>query len=289
MPPTSRSGIAAQALSMLNWDANTHVEPASDPTLTGAVSFGSEIGDKRREADFAFPAVNGDKGLVLQSGYSTFFFFSARLYLHGTSHLALLDEPASPPLALQTVSSDVTDLIASGILAIEPEEQAPECQRVTVSMESQTPEMSPARLKVDTLPVAHCSFSVPKLETDGSCFAGPRKHPHPLRHSACSAAVVEPEPRTSCAGLRVLLFPKGTDVQLSAAAGIRSGSGGGKGSRDRRRSIPVSLPFLRYSYLAHMLMKPSFLLQLQGSTSKDQLDFPVVRPRASRTHNPRVR
>lgn len=126
-PPTSRSGVATQALAMKGWDAKSHVEPETDPTLTASVSFGrSSTTASRREAGFGFPHVNEDRGISLESGDGTFFLFSAKEYMHGTTHDAGTAVTGS---SSRTNVASVTDLLHLGVLKLEREpEQDPEGQ-----------------------------------------------------------------------------------------------------------------------------------------------------------------
>lgn len=117
-PPTSRSGIATQALAMKGWDAKSHVEPDTDPTLTASVSFGrgDTTAAARREAGFAFPEVNRDKGISFELGDGTIFFFSAKEYTHGTTHDTGTSLAGS---SSRTNVASVKDLLELGVLTLE--------------------------------------------------------------------------------------------------------------------------------------------------------------------------
>lgn len=62
-----------------------HVKPASDPTLTATVSFGSGQLSGGPAAAFGFPAACGDRSLLMESSNGTFFFFSAKQYASHTN------------------------------------------------------------------------------------------------------------------------------------------------------------------------------------------------------------
>lgn len=102
---------------MLAWDAPAHIEPRSDPLLTATISFGNDSGQLKLGAEpgFAFPAVNGPKGLALESGSGTAFLFSAKTYRHGTafSAAAAASNTATPKASN---IAGIDDLLAAGLV-----------------------------------------------------------------------------------------------------------------------------------------------------------------------------
>lgn len=103
---------------MKGWDAKSHVEPDTDPTLTASVSFGrgDTTAAARREAGFAFPEVNRDKGISFELGDGTIFFFSAKEYTHGTTHDTGTSLAGS---SSRTNVASVKDLLELGVLTLE--------------------------------------------------------------------------------------------------------------------------------------------------------------------------
>lgn len=154
-PPTSRSGIATQALAMRGWDAKSHTEDKHDPMITGSVSFGRASDTATPESGFAFPTVHGENGLALESGSGTFFFFSAKTYPHGTTHAAT---PQNQPAAAATSVASVTDLVERGILSME---LASESETLAQEDNPETVTLSPQRIKVrisQSEPLLQCSL-----------------------------------------------------------------------------------------------------------------------------------